>query len=384
MSRGRKVAVIGTGQTEHKSRRLDVSLAGLMREAIGRALADARVELEDIDAVVLGTAPDFFEGVMQPAGWLAAALGGLGKPVMRVHTAGSVGGSAAVAGVTHVASGLFDRVLVVAFEKLSETDPLWGLSPKSSAGRLFLAGAGAFFAPYCRMYIERNRAPAEIGARVVVKAREHAALNPHAHLTKSVTVAEVLDSPLLWDPIHRLESCPTSDGAAAMVLASESVARGRNDAAWVRGAAALAETTGSVDRDLVDPEAGRACAARVYAEAGIVDPARELDVAEIYEPFSWIEVMWYENLGLCEKGQGFRLIERGETSLGGRLPVNPSGGVLCTNPIGASGLIRMVEAADQIRGRCDRRQVDGARLSLGHAYGGSSNYFAMMVFGHEP
>lgn len=384
MSRGRRVAVVGTGQTEHKSRRPDVSMAGLVREAVLAALRDARLELADIDAVVLGTAPDFFEGVMQPALWLTAALGGLGKPVLRIHTAGSVGGSAAVAGVTHVASRLFDRVLVVAFEKLSETDPLWGLSPKSSAGRLFLAGAGAFFAPYCRLYMERTGAPAEIGARVVVKARRHAALNPYAHLRKPVTVDEVLRSPLLWDPIHRLEACPTSDGAAAMVLASESVARGRTDVAWVRGAAAMAETTGFPTRDPSDPEVGRACAARVYAEAGIVKPARELDVAEIYEPFSWIEVMWYENLGLCEKGRGYRLIERGETSLGARLPVNPSGGVLSTNPIGASGLIRMIEAADQIRGRCDRRQVDGARLALGHAYGGSSNYFAMMVFGHEP
>ncbi len=384
MRAGRRVAVVGTGQTVHRSRRLDVSIAGLVREAVLAALADARVEMEDLDAIVLGTAPDFFEGVNQPEQWLAAAIGGVGKPVLRVHTAGSVGGSAAVAGALHVASGLFERVLVVAFEKLSETDPLWGLSPKSTSGRLFLAGAGAFFAPYCRMYIDRWGAAPDMGARVVQKAREHAAKNPYAHLRKPVTVAEVMASPVLWDPIRRLESCPTSDGAAAMVLASESVARGRTDVAWVRGAAAMAEATGFPGRDLVDPEAGRACAARVYAQAGVADPARDLDVAEIYEPFSWIEIMWYENLGLCDEGQGFRLVERGETSLGGRLPVNPSGGVLSTNPIGASGLIRMVEAADQIRGKAEDRQVDGARLALGHAYGGSSNYFAMMVFGHEP
>jgi acetyl-CoA C-acetyltransferase len=339
--------------------------------------------MRDVDAVVLGTAPDFFEGVTQPEQWLASALGGVGKPVMRVHTAGSVGGSAAVCGATHVASGLFDRVLVVAFEKLSETDPLWGLSPKSTSGRLLLAGAGAFFAPHCRRYIDRWGAPADAGARVVVKARVHAAKNPYAHLRKPVTVDEVLGSPILWDPLHRLESCPTSDGAAAMLLASDAVARGRSHVAWVRGAAAVAEATGHPDRDLVDPAAGRACARRVYAEAGISDPSRDLDVAEIYEPFSWIEMMWYENLGFCAPGEGFHLIDRGETSLGARLPVNPSGGVLSTNPIGASGLIRMVEAADQVRGRCGERQVDGARLALGHAYGGSSNYFAMMVFGCE-
>src|SRR5262249_11905834 len=119
------------------------------------------------------------------------------------------------------------------------------------------------------------------------------------------------------------------------------------------------------------------------AQAGITNPFTELDVAEIYEPFSWIEVMWYENLGFCEAGQGWRLLDAGETTLGGRLPVNPSGGGLASNPIGAGGMVRMAEGANQVRGRCGDRQVDGARLALGHAYGGSSNYFAMMIFGSK-
>jgi acetyl-CoA C-acetyltransferase len=169
-----------------------------------------------------------------------------------------------------------------------------------------------------------------------------------------------------------------------MVFVAGDVVRGRKDVAWVRGAAAMAEASEFPGRDVVDPAVGRACAASVYEQAGIEDPARDLDVAEIYEPFSWIEVMWYENLGFAAKGEGWRLFDRGETSLGGSLPVNPSGGVLSTNPIGASGLIRMVEAVLQVRGRAGEHQVDGARLSLGHAYGGASNYFSMMAFGSEP
>jgi acetyl-CoA C-acetyltransferase len=199
-----------------------------------------------------------------------------------------------------------------------------------------------------------------------------------------VTLEEVLASPMLWDPIRRLESCPTSDGAGAMVFASEDVARGRPGVAWVRGAAAMAEATGFPGRDALDPAAGRACARTVYRQAGVDDPRRDLDVAEIYEPFSWIEVLWYENLGLAETGAGWRLLESGATELEGEIPVNPSGGVLSTNPIGASGLLRMLEAAEQVRGRCGEHQVDGARLALGHAYGGASNYFAMMAFGSEP
>jgi acetyl-CoA C-acetyltransferase len=231
--------------------------------------------------------------------------------------------------------------------------------------------------------MRRHGAPAEIGPRVVVKAREHGARNPYAHLRDPVTVEEVLASPVLWDPLRRLESCPTSDGAAAMVFAAPEVARGRPDVAWVKGAATMAESAMFPGRDNVDPEVGRRCAADVYRQAGIDDPATQLDAAEIYEPFSWIEVMWYETFGFCDSGQGWRLLDEGRTELGGTLPVNPSGGVLCTNPIGATGMIRMAEAANQVRGRCGEYQVDGARTTLGHAYGGSSNYMAMMVFGSE-
>jgi acetyl-CoA C-acetyltransferase len=378
------VGVIGTGQTDHASRRTDVSLAGLVREAVDRALADADLAVTDLDAVVLGSAPDVFEGVAHPEQWLAGTIGAVGLPLLRVHTAGSAGGSTAVVAADHVRSGLFGTVLAVAFEKLSESDPLAGLSPRTSAGRLLGAGAGAFFAPYIRRYRTRHGAPEDVGAAVVVKARAAAARNPHAHLRSPVTAAEVLASPLLWDPLHRLECCPTSDGAAAMVLASTGACRGRPDVAWVRGASAQAEPVTFTGRDEVDPEVGRACATAVYRQAGVADPMADLDVAEVYEPFSWIEVMWYENLRFCPPGDGWRLLLDGRTGPDGALPVNPSGGVLCTNPIGATGLVRMVEAADQVRGRCGDHQVDGARLALGHAYGGSSNTMAMMVFGAQP
>ncbi|MGH2830939.1 MAG: thiolase domain-containing protein [Actinomycetota bacterium] len=376
----RRVAIAGCGQTRH-GKRIDVSIAGLVREAALDACADAGIDLADAQAVVLGTAPDFFEGVMQPEQWLAGALGAAGKPLIRVHTAGSVGGSTAVVAASHVASGLFDIVLAVSFEKHSESDTLRGLTPRTPFGRAFGAGAGAFFAPYCRAYMARSGTPPDIGPRVAVKARAAGALNPHAHLRAAVTLDEVSASPMLWDPIRRLESCPTSDGAAAMVLVSERVAAGKS-VAWVRGAASMAEAADVAGRDAGDPPVGRTCAKTAYAQAGIDDPLRSLDVAEIYEPFSWIEPMWYENLGFAESG--WKLFDEGATLMNGTLPVNPSGGVLCTNPIGASGMIRMVEAAQQVRGRCGDRQVDGARTALGHAFGGASNYVAMMIFGAKP
>jgi acetyl-CoA C-acetyltransferase len=136
-------------------------------------------------------------------------------------------------------------------------------------------------------------------------------------------------------------------------------------------------------RNLIDPRAGRDCAADVYAQAGITNPRREIDVAELYVPFSWFEPMWLENLGFAEKDQGWRLTAEGVTELGGELPINPSGGVMATNPIGASGMLRFAEAALQVRGLAGEHQVDGARVAMGHAYGGGSQYFAMWIVGSE-
>jgi acetyl-CoA C-acetyltransferase len=139
------------------------------------------------------------------------------------------------------------------------------------------------------------------------------------------------------------------------------------------------EPTMFAGKDHVNPAAGRAAAAALWRQAGITDPLHEIDVAEIYVPFSWYEPMWLENLGFAGPGQGWRLTEAGQTALGGRLPVNPSGGVLSSNPIGASGLLRFAEAALQVMGKAGAHQVPGARTALGHAYGGGSQFFSMWV-----
>lgn len=377
-----RIAIAGVGQTRHASARTDVSVAGLVREAGWRALEAAGLDPADVDAVVLGTAPDFFEGLLLPEWSLAAALWARGKPLVRVHTMGSVGGAAAVTAAMLIAAGVHERVLTIGYEKHSEANAMWGLTPQNPFGRTFGAGAGAAFAPICRLYMERTGAPPEIGPRIAVKARRNARRNPYAHLQLDLTVEDVLASPMLWDPIRRLESCPQSDGACALVLCDERGAAGRR-VAWVRGMSTVAEALWSPGRDPLRPDSARVCAERAYAQAGISDPAREIDVAEIYEPFSWIEVLLYEALGLCEPGQGWRLFDRGETSFGGRLPVNLSGGVLSTNPIGASGMLRVGEAALQVMGAAGERQASRARTALAHAYGGTLSYHACMVLGEE-
>ena len=136
-------------------------------------------------------------------------------------------------------------------------------------------------------------------------------------------------------------------------------------------------------RDQVNPQAGKDCAAELYQKAGITNPRQEIDCAEIYVPFSWFEPMWMENLGFAAEGEGWKMTYEGATALDGDLPVNMSGGVLSTNPIGASGLLRFAESAMQVRGQAGDHQVDGARRALGHAYGGGSQFFSMWIVGSE-
>jgi acetyl-CoA C-acetyltransferase len=380
----RPVAVVGVGQTKHAARRSDHSIMGLVREAVDRALADAELEHEDIDAVVIGKAPDMLEGVAQPEQMLVGALGAHMKPMIRVHTAGSVGASTAITAATHVQSGLYDRVLTVAFEKQSEGNAMWALSPSMPFTPPLVAGAGGFFAPYCRAYMTKTGAPPHIGPMIAANARENAGRNEYAHLTDPMTVEDVMNSPMLWEPIRYLETCPSSDGAIALVISNEEEAkRGPRKPAWIKGAASYAEAMWVPGRDQVSPRAGKVCAKHVYDKAGITNPWNDIQTAEIYVPFSWFEAMWLENLGFAAEGDGWKVVDRGDQKFGRHLPINPSGGVLCTNPIGASGMIRLGEAALQAMGRAGAHQVDGVRNALGHAYGGGAQYFAMWIVSSE-
>ncbi len=378
-------AIVGIGQTHHRAKREDVSMAGLCREAIDRALADANMSLDDIDAIVVGKAPDLFEGVMMPELFLAEALGAAGKPLLRVHTAGSVGGSTAIVASSLVQAGVHKRVLTVAYEKQSESNAMWALSVPLPFNMPVHAGAGGYFAPHVRSYIRRSGAPTHVGAIVAAKDRTNALKNPYAHLhNEGTTVETVLASQMLWDPIRYDETCPSSDGACALVIVDEDTAAASPNPAWIHGTVMRSEATTAAERDQVNPQAGRDAAAALWKQAGITNPIEEIDAAEIYVPFSWFEPMWLESLGFAEaNGGGWRLTESGATAMDGKIPVNPSGGVLSSNPIGASGMIRFGEAAMQVRGQAGEHQIDGARTALGHAYGGGSQFFAMWIVGAD-
>ncbi len=381
-----RCAVTGVGQTRHDAERSDVSMHGLVREAAVRALTDAGLGWEDIDAVVVGKAPDQFEGVMMPELMMADALGAVGKPLIRVHTAGSVGGSTGLVAAGLVQGGVHKRVLVVAWEKQSEADASWVLMMKIPFAAPLVAGAGGYFAPYIRAYMERSGAPEDTGIRVALKDRLNALKNPVAHLKlPDVTFEMIQNSPMLWDPIRYLETCPSSDGACALVIGNEKHGRAASrPAAWIHATNMKTEPTMFAGRDQVMPKAGLECSEELYKKAGITDPRKEIDCAEIYVPFSWFEPMWMENLHFAPINEGWKMTYEGATALDGDLPVNMSGGVLSTNAIGASGMVRFAEAAMQVRGQAGDHQIDGARKALGHAYGGGSQYFSMWIVADQP
>ncbi len=369
----RPVAIIGTGQTRHARRRDDVSQPELVREAAAAALQDAGLTADDVDAVLLSNM-EMFEGRALPELWVGEGAFGVGRPCLKVATGGTSGTSTAIAAFHQVASGLFDVVLVVGFEKHSEgctqagmalTDPWWD--------RAIAAGALGNFALSVSEYMRARGVTEEQAALVAVKARRNAANNPHAHLQMpELTVDDVLASAPLAHPLRLLDMCPQSDGACALVVADADTARRRcSSPAWVKAAVTRHDQPylGDHELRLGTMRALRAASAAAYASAGVGDPLEDLDVAEIYEPVSYAELAWYEALGFCADGEAGRLIEDGVTAMDGRLPVNPSGGVLSTNPVGASGVIRVAEAALQIHGRGGARQVDGARTALATGYG---------------
>lgn len=381
-----KVAIVGTGQTEHARRRTDVSQAGLAREAVIEALNDAQLTIHDIDSIVVASGPAMFAAVNQPEKWIADALGARFMPVVRVTSGGGTGLAGALAAVNQIKGGAAKRVLVVAYDKLSEGalqasistlyDPFWG--------REFAVGIMGFAAAYWHARMLKLGHTEEAAAMVSVKNRTNALLNPKAHMKKQVTVDDVMNSrPLCW-PIKVLDVPPISDGACAVIFAAEADAVKITDRpAWVHGMSYWGEADNGPDRRMVQSEPLQFAAAQVYKEAGITNPFRQFDVVEVQEPYTCFELSYYESLGLCAEGGAAELIASGETTMQGSLPVNPSGGCMGANPIGATALIRLAEAAMQVTGKAGAHQVKDAELALVQAGGGWANLRGVAVVGAE-
>jgi acetyl-CoA C-acetyltransferase len=377
----KSVAIIGVGQTHHARRRTDVTQIGLAREAALRALEDANLTIDDIDSIVVCTGPVLFAAVNQPEKWLVDALGARMKPVVRVTSGGGTGLAGALAAVNQIRGGFAERVLVVAYDKLSEGalqysistlyDPFWG--------REFAVGIMGFSAAAWRGRMDRLGHTEEAAAMVSVKNHKNAFLNEYAHVRRDVSVEDVLNSrPLCW-PIKLLDVPPISDGACAVVLSSGDIGEKSENPAWIRGMSYYSEADNAANRSTIQSEPLEIAARHVYAEAGITNPRRQVDVVEVQEPYTCFELSYYESLGLCEPGGAAALMASGATQIDGDIPVNASGGCMGANPIGATGLIRLAEVAQQVRGKAGEHQIDGAKVGLMQAGGGWANLRGVAV-----
>lgn len=368
----KRVAIVGTGQTFHKSHRPDVNGQELIHEAVTRALADAELTIKDIDAVVIGNM-DHFEGINYVDCWSVDGSGGTMRPIIKLTTGGTTGSTLAIGGYHMVASGLFEKVLVIGWEKNSESDTTGAITTAFDPiwDRLVFAGAIAGLAAEGQAYMAEFGITDRDAARVSVRDRKHAVNNPHAQLRKAITIEEVLASPMLSDPIHLLDVCPRTDGACAVIMASEDVAETICPTPdWIWGTANRHTYTYVGDVNLGHIDSMQYAAAELFAKAGIKEPRKELDVIELYQPYSFAGIIWIEAMGVIPRGKGAEYIWSGATDMGGELPINPSGGVIACNPIGATGLIRCAEVALQVMGRAGARQVPDVTRGVSTGFGG--------------
>jgi len=381
----RKVAVVGAGMTLFR-RNLKETGKELCWEAAKMALDQAGLELRDIDAVVLGTAPDAFDGVHMKGEYLADGAGARKKPYMRVFVGGGTGVFTANAGWWHIASGMFDTCLVICEEKMSSCFPHPAYAFHTIFDPIMARPLGVtliwIFALEMHRYMHVHGIKKEEIAQVAVKNKRNALDHPCAQLPAKITVEDVLNSEVLCWPVQRLDISPTTDGAAAIVLTSEHMARQLTDnPVWIEGVGWAIDSTYWTNRDLYYPKYVECAAKMAYKMAGIKNPPKEIDVAEVYDPFDYKELHHMEGLRLCKKGEAPKLTVEGVTERDGDLPINPSGGLLGVgNPIAAAGMMKVCEIFWQLRGEAGKRQVPGdPRTGLAQAWGDLMQYGSVII-----
>ncbi len=363
-----KVAIIGVAQTKYEQNKKG-NFAELVYEVTSKALEDAGITVKEVDNVV-SVSSDFWDGRTISSMAISDASGAYGKDITTVEGDGTFG---ALYGMMRILSGHFGVTIVVAHHKGTESnmngitntafDPLverkLGLDAVSSA------------AMQARRYMSRYGIVEEQLALVSVKNHGNAKRNPLALLPMDITVEDVMNSPMIASPLKKLDCSPVTDGACALILAAEREAKKyttNKKRVWMMGVGHCTDAFRLGDRDLSDTRALKKAASKAYQMAGI-EPG-DVDVAEVYDAFTYMELMWLEGMGFCEDGMGAEYLERGKFNFDGEIPVNPSGGRLSANPVQVAGLASMAECVLQLRGEAGERQVEGAQIALAHGING--------------
>ncbi|GJH10426.1 thiolase family protein [Caballeronia novacaledonica] len=373
----RKVVIGGVGMTPF-GKFLERNLKSLAEEAVSLALKDAHVGVNDVDRVFFGNAA---AGVVTGQEMIRAQSSlrntGLdGKPMFNVENACASGSSALNLAWLSVASGQAETALVVGVEKLSHEDKAVSFGAFAKAVDLeeplpegVTTGTGSLFmdlyAAKARKWMEKTGAEASDFARVVVKSRHAGSLNPHAQFRKETSVEEVLTSRMVSDPLTLFMCSSIGDGGAAVFICSEEFAAKHDIRPVYIRASSIVSAKADGSGELVAVRAARAA----YEEAGI--GPEDVNVVELHDASAPAELIHYENLGLCAPGDAPKLIRSGDTGIGGRISVNPSGGLLSRgHPVGATGVAQIVELTEQLRGRAGARQRPGAKVALAENNGG--------------
>jgi len=342
------------------------SHAALAAPPFLEALSSAGLDREDVESVVCGSA---YGGLLVGQRVIKEfGLGGI--PVTNVDNACSSGATALREAYWDVKHGRYEVVAVVGIDKLTQfgggTVPLGDEDWEVRQGMVM----PALYAMRARRYLAEREGTPEDLADVSVKNRKHGAANPYAHFRSEVTREEVLESRMIADPLTLFQCCPTGDGAAVVLVVSDRVRRRlREPAIKIRASVLHSGEPTSAYRDLLRPQISYDSAADAFEMAGI--GPEDLDVVELHDAFTIAELVYYEALGLCKPGDAIGLLRDGETTYGGQVVVNPSGGLLAKgHPVGASGVAQAVEIFWHLTGRAGARQVPGARLAMSHVTGG--------------
>jgi benzoylsuccinyl-CoA thiolase BbsB subunit len=358
----RDVYVVGVGMTRF-GKHTDRTIESLGREAVLNALKDANAARDDVHEAFCGSS---FGGTLIGQRVLRD-LGMTGIPITNVENACSSGATGLREAVTGVAAGRADTILVIGVEQLTRfaggTLPMEVTDLEAKQGMTM----PALYAMRARRYLTETGATPRHLAKIVVKAHMNGARNPYAHFRNLVTVEGVETSRMIADPLRLYMCCPSIDGAAAAILSSRR--QSGRPAVRIEASALQSGLYETGYRDMAYGELTARTALIAYNQAGV--GPEDVHIFELHDAFASAEMMYYEALGLCPMGEAARLVDGGVTSVGGRQPVNPSGGLLCRgHPIGATGVAQICEATWQLRGEAGDRQVIGARVALTHCTGG--------------
>ncbi len=384
----KRVAIVGIGHGRFGVRS-DASLRELTFEAVKACLDDAGVSLKEVESMVTGIAGDEFSIALQPSAQVHDYIGFHPKPNFRVEGACATGSMALRTGWMNVASGLADLVLVVGVEKMTEV-------PTSVATDIMGRGGDAtweypfgttfpgYYAMIANAHMAEYGTTEEQMAMVAVKNHYYGSLNPFAHMQKKIDLEKALTSFTVAHPLKLFDCSLITDGAAAVLLASEEKAKSiSKKPVWIVGLALGTDTMRITEREsLTSIMAAREAAKVAYKMAGI-GPA-DIDVATVHDCFTIAEIVAYEDLGFCEKGEGGKLIEAKETYVDGKIPVNVDGGLKSKgHPLGATGVSMAIEITKQLRGEAGERQVKNAEIGLSHNVGGTGQVVAIHIFRRE-